>query len=168
MIQINVAQQIKEPVGSVREYDVDDSVGEGFSVHGAVRLLRTNRSILVTGHLETAARDTCSRCLEEYDDPVALDMEEEFILPKSVTGLSPSPLQGEAGTFAIDENNILDLSEAVRQYVVLSRPMKPICRPDCAGFCAQCGSNLNRGKCGCEPVHPDSPWAKLQGLVTRE
>jgi uncharacterized protein len=168
VIQINVAQQIKEPVGSVREYDVDDSVGEGFSVHGAVRLLRTNRSILVTGRLETVARDTCSRCLDEYDHPVTLDIEEEFTLPKSVTGGSPSPPQGETGTFEIDENNILDLREAVRQYVVLLGPMKPICRPDCAGFCPQCGSNLNKGECGCTPVRPDSPWAKLQGLVTRE
>jgi uncharacterized protein len=167
-IQINVAQQIKEPVGSVRHYDIDESAQEGFSVRGSVQLLRTNRSILVTGRLETTHRDTCSRCLEEFDHLLTLDIEEEYMLPKN-TADSPSPApQGEAGTFAIDEDNILDLSEAVRQYTVVALPMKPVCQPDCAGLCTQCGSNLNDVKCDCVPVRPDSPWAALQGLVSRE
>jgi uncharacterized protein len=168
VIAINVAQQLKESVGSVRQYDINESTEAGLEVNGNVRLLRTDRSILVTGKLEAVSRDTCSRCLEEFDHPVTLDVEEEYLLPRDADSDQPSPPQGEAGAFAIDENNILDLSEAVRQYTLLAVPMKPVCQQDCAGLCVQCGRNLNQGPCGCTPVRPDSHWAQLQGLLSKD
>lgn len=168
LIAINVSQQLQEPVGSVRDYEINESTEAGLAVHGNVRLLRTNRSILVTGRLETVSRDTCSRCLEEFDHAATLDVEEEYLLPKDAGNEQPSAPQGEAGVFAIDENNILDLSEAVRQYTLMAVPMKSVCRQDCAGLCGLCGRNLNQGACGCTPVHPDSPWAQLQGLLPKE
>lgn len=168
MIAINVAQQIKEPVGSVRSYEIDESTEEGLPIHGEVQLLRTNRSILVTGKFETASRVTCSRCLEEFDLPLTLNIEEEYFLPSSAaSAVTPAP-SNEAGAFSVDENNLLDLSEAVRQYTVLSLPMKPVCRQDCAGLCSCCGCNLNYSTCDCTPAPPDSRWAQLQGLISRE
>ena len=168
MIKINVAQQLKESVGSVRNYEINDTTDEGLSIHGEVRLLRTNRSILVTGRLETAIKGICSRCLEEFVHPLILDIEEEYSLPKNVAGTEPVTSSNDAPVFAIDENNILDLSEAVRQYTLISTPMKPICRQNCAGLCPYCGCNLNYGTCECRPVRPDSPWAKLESLRSGE
>jgi len=31
----------------------------------------------------------------------------------------------------------------VRDAVVLSLPLTPLCRPDCAGLCAECGERLD-------------------------
>lgn len=168
VITINVAQQLKESVGSVRHYEIDETTEEGLPIHGEVQLLRTNRSILVTGKLETTDRGICSRCLEEFDHPLTLDIEEEYLLPNNTeSDLSPTP-QNETGTFAVDENNLLDLSEAVRQYKLLTLPMKPICRQNCTGLCPYCGCNLNQGTCTCTPIRPDSPWAQLQNLRSKE
>jgi uncharacterized protein len=57
--------------------------------------------------------------------------EEEF-LPISDDSALSSPEQ--SGEFTIDDNNILDLGELIRQYVLLNLPMKPLCRPDCPGM----------------------------------
>ena len=167
-MKINVAQQLKEDVGSVRHYEIDEIGEAGFPIHGKVQLLRTNSSILARGTLESTARDVCSRCLEEFDYPLSLDIEEEYFItrdPASGALITPTT---EAGAFIIDDNNLLDLGEAVRQYTLLAQPMKPICREDCAGLCSQCGRNLNHETCDCKPIHPDSPWAPLQELLSGE
>jgi uncharacterized protein len=165
-MKINVAQQIKESVGSVRNVIIDETDSAGLPVRGKVQLLRTNRSILVSGKLNTTVRDICSRCLDEFDYPLTLDIEEEYFLtrdPVSDTTLTPPP---ESGAFTIEENNILNLSEAVRQYMLLAQPMKPICREDCAGLCPQCGCNLNYETCHCTPISHESPLAPLKGLLS--
>jgi len=165
-MRINVAQQLKEAVGSVREYEVDE-VGEGgLPVRGRVQLLRTNGSILVRGRLETAGRDECSRCLGEFEYPLALDIEEEYIITRDPTTGAPLDQPTEPGAFTVDENNEIDLGEAVRQYVLLAQPMKPICREDCAGLCPQCGRNLNCETCDCKQSSIDPAWAPLRKLLT--
>ena len=164
-MKINVAQLLKEPIGSTRHITIDEMTDTGSRVHGDQQLLRTNRSILVSGRIETTARELCSRCLEEFDLPLTLDIEEEYYIksgPVTDTTLSEPP---ESGNLTIDEHNILDLDEAVRQYILLVQPMKPICREDCAGLCTQCGRNLNKQSCDCTPISSDSPWAPLQKLL---
>jgi uncharacterized protein len=163
-VRFNVAQQLKEPIGSIRRYDIDGVSKEGFPIKGKVQFLRTNRSILVSGSLETTARGECSRCLEEFEFPVKMLIEEEYFLTRDPISGLPLPPPAEAGAFLIDENHILDLGEAVRQYTIIALPMKLLCRENCAGLCSQCGRNLNYGTCGCPPAPPDSRWAKLQAL----
>lgn len=163
-MQINVAQLLKESVGAVRTYEIDGATEEGFSIKGTVKLLRTNRSILVTGSLETVTRGECSRCLEKYKYPLRIDIEEEYFLTRDPVSGVVLPAPSEGGAFLIGENHILDLGEAVRQYVIMALPMKPVCREDCAGLCPQCGRNLNRGSCDCSPVGIDSRWAPLLAL----
>jgi uncharacterized protein len=164
-MKINVAQLLKEPVGSVRDHVIDEVGESGYPIRGKVQLLRTNRSILVRGRLETTDRYVCSRCLEEFDNPLDLEIEDEFFLVKDPLSELPVPPPGDSGAFTIDENNILDLGEAVRQYSLLAQPMKPICREDCRGLCPQCGCNLNQETCDCKPARSDSSWAPLLGLT---
>ena len=56
----------------------------------------------------------------------------------------------------LNEAHEVDLTEPVRQSVLLEIPMKPLCRPDCAGLCPHCGKNRNEGPCDCqeEPADP--------------
>jgi uncharacterized protein len=165
-MKFNVAQQLKESVGSVRHITIDEIASDGLPVQGEVQLLRTNRSILVSGKLNITVRDVCSRCLDEFEYPSTLDIEEEYFFtrdPTSGTLLTPP---AESVAFTVDENNNLDLSEAVRQYTLLAKPIKPVCRENCAGLCSQCGCNLNYETCNCTPISHDSPWAPLKGLVS--
>jgi uncharacterized protein len=168
-MQINVAQLLRASIGSVRDYEIKqviDITGDGVNsmVQGKVRLLRTNRSILVKGALETEVELTCSRCLGPFKCPLKMNLEEEYYPTIDVDTGAAMSVPDEPGCFTIDENHILDLTEAVRQYALLAVPMKPLCREDCAGLCPFCGHNLNTGPCGCPSRRTDPRWAELSKL----
>ena len=166
-MQYNVAQLLKSSPGEERRYtlqETDQRIKElAGEVHGEVRLIRTDRSIVVMGHLETAIGCECSRCLNSVIYPLGLEIEEEFYPTIDVTSGVPLGTPPD-GSFMIDSHHILDLGEAVRQYAIINSPMKPLCDRECAGFCASCGANLNQIKCGCPQVTVDHRWAKLAGL----
>jgi uncharacterized protein len=168
-MEINVAQLLKSPIGAVREYEVEgdiDIAGDGTScmVTGKVSLTRTDSGILARGRLVTEVGLTCSRCLGPLRCPLNINIEEEYYPTIDiVTGAKlATPEDGEH--FTIDERHIQDLTEAVRQAAVVSIPMKPLCKDDCAGLCPVCGHNLNQGACGCPPREEDTCWAVLKKL----
>lgn len=166
MMKINVAEQLKEDVGSIRYVTLSEAAQSASNIQGKLQLLRTDRSILVSGNLETTVTEVCGRCLEEFHYRLPLEIEDEFFFSiDPITSVALTP-QTEPGAFIIDVNNILDITEAVRQYELLAEPMKPVCREDCAGLCSQCGCNLNQSTCSCAPSRDDSPWEPLQKLLS--
>jgi uncharacterized protein len=168
-MQINVAQLLRAPIGSVRDYEIKkviDITGDGVDsmVQGKVRLLRTNRSILVKGTVDAGVELTCSRCLGRFKCPLRINIEEEYYPTADVDTGAAIAIPDEPGCFTIDQNHILDLTEAVRQYSLLAVPMKPLCVENCAGLCPFCGHNLNQGPCGCPSRRTDPRWAELSKL----
>jgi uncharacterized protein len=131
---INVAQLMKEPVGSSESHVIGGTINgdvEGL-VEGTVKLTRISQGILVEAKLDAELKLQCSRCLNVFSCPINLDVEEEF-LSRPGSGSTASPEEESQG-FTIDSDNILDLDELIRQYVLLNLPMKPLCRPDCPGI----------------------------------
>jgi uncharacterized protein len=141
MLEINVSQMLKGSIGTEKIVPVSGSVDiTGFgesTVEGKVKLVRTNRSILVKGTLKTWVQANCARCLETYECPLSLNIEEEYFPTTDVNSGIPLPEPEEPGYFVIDEHLILDLAEAVRQYALMAFPMKPLCRPECPGISVQ-------------------------------
>jgi len=169
-MQINVSQQLKASIGSIRNYEVSGTIdvaddGSGSIVQGKVKLMRTNRGILTKGVLRNEVEVTCSRCLSLFSCPLSLNIEEEYFPATDVVSGVSLPVPQEPGCFIIDEHHVLDLTEAIRQYVLLAIPMKPLCRQDCAGLCPHCGHNLNEGPCGCMPQEADPRWSELDKLT---
>ncbi|MCL0095131.1 DUF177 domain-containing protein [Dehalococcoidia bacterium] len=165
-MQINAAQQLKSPLGDTRYYSIDETTREGFHIRGEAKLVRTNRSILVTGQFITVVRCTCSRCLEEFECPLEFEMEEEYFpagaIPNGLAG--PDDMDG----FAIGDDHILDLNEAMRQNILIALPSKPLCQVECAGLCQRCGHNLNYGPCKCVEKQGDPRWTPLEALLSTE
>ena len=95
---------------------------------------------------------SCSRCLEDVPVDVQFDLEEIF----SNTGN-----EEEAETFAGEE---IDLTSSIIRNLLLSLPMKVVCKEDCKGLCSICGSNLNQGDCGCDRTHIDPRFESLRSL----
>lgn len=168
---IDVSQQLKEPIGSIRHYSFSqggDSPDKAeFPLEGEVSLLRTDRGIFATGILNTRVEAVCSRCLGTFDQSLPLKIEEELLLTVEPSAGASMPGLGEGGAFTINESQEFDLGEVVRQYALLALPMKPLCREDCAGLCPSCGHNLNLGPCNC-PAPIDPRFAPLAKLVSGE
>lgn len=168
IVEFNVFQLLKDPIGSTRRFEVDDEIttddGSEYKITGSAELLRTNRGILVRARLGTFAQCTCSRCVKPFSCPVPVSFEEEFFPTINISDGSRLELQEEPGAFKIDSKHILSLKEAIREYLLINMQMKPLCREDCAGICPVCGKNLNEGSCQCEKNPVDSRWAPLLSL----
>ena len=166
-MQTNVAQLLKAPVGSIRTFPVDDTLednGTEYHVRGELTLIRSTNSVLVQGRLETKTNINCSRCLKPFTLKIPLKIQEEFFPTIDIITGMKLPEPEDPGSFTIDEHHILDLTEAIRQYIVTAIPMKPLCKEDCAGLCATCGKDLNLGKCDCKQEEMDPRWAELLKL----
>ena len=133
---IDVTQLLREPVGSSQSYDINGLLGNDIDgcVEGTANMIRTGRGVLVQCELSADIRLICSRCLDEFSCPLDFAVEEEFLPAADVSDDSSvfSPERPEG--FTIDDRNIVDLGELIRQYVLLNLPMKPLCRPDCPGM----------------------------------
>ena len=77
-------------------------------------------------------RIECTRCLTPVDQEYASPVEMRVSIDKGP----------------------MDLTDEVRQAIVLAQPMKTLCKPDCKGFCAVCRKNRNLTDCGHKPDEP--------------
>lgn len=165
----NVAQLLKSAVGTSLTEEIDEEqvqldndlqvIGP---VTGHIRMRRTNQCILVDGWVDLTLKLTCTRCLTEFEQPIHVPFEERFYPTIDViTGL-PVPRSDEDDVFYIDAHHQLDLTEAIRQNILVNIPMATLCKEDCAGLCAQCGHNLNEGPCDCQPEVEDERLSILR------
>jgi DUF177 domain-containing protein len=159
MLTYNCAGLLRSTPGTARTYpvagetlEVADDLRLARPIAGQVRLSRTNRSILVRADLSTALEGRCGRCLRPVSSPIAIHLEEEALPSIDIeTGLA-SDLHEEQDVLRLDEHHELDLSEPVREAIALAEPIAPLCRPDCAGLCPECGLDLNE-----HPGHDHGP-----------
>jgi uncharacterized protein len=165
----NVSGLVQDGIGATRRHKIDETLtnpaGKPEKVRGDVELLRTKAGVLVRAWLELATAAECSRCLRPLEATIPVRFEEEFLATLDLRSGQPLDEEPDADAFKIDENHLLDLTEAIRQYREVSREMQPLCRPDCRGLCPRCGADLNEGDCGCEAGAIDARWAGLAGLL---
>ena len=169
-MQINVLRELRQTIGAVSVVDFEEEIArfDDLVLHeltGSVSMLRTDRGLLVTVTVEGQLREGCSRCLKEIETPVEATFEEEYVPVLDANTGAPVRNALLPDTFRIGPDFILDLHEGVRQYILMSEPAKPLCRPDCKGLCPNCGADLNQGACRCS-VDGDDRWQALAGLKT--
>jgi len=118
--------------------------------------------IHLRGRLGTTLEASCDRCLR----PVAIPVERDFDLfyrPLSTIARAEEVElpqdELDVGFFSGDG---IEFDDVVTEQVILSVPMKVICKTDCRGLCPVCGTNLNVEKCGCPPTAEISPFSSLK------
>ena len=134
-------------------------------VEGEAELLNhTLGEIRIQGKLNVELELPCDRCLE----PVHYPVNGRFDLFYRPTPKSPLPHEvaideGES-EIGFYEGGGIELSEILREHILLSLPMHQICREECAGICPSCGVNRNTGSCDCTQQMIDDRWAALREL----
>lgn len=101
--------------------------------------------LLVRGSLEQDFEADCARCGEEFDFTLEVP---DFTYSTEIK----------------ERTEIVDLTDELRESIILELPMYPLCREDCKGVCQTCGKNLNEGDCSCEREAPESCWSALDAL----
>jgi uncharacterized protein len=141
-----------------------DSNGENILLTEPVTLKanvkRIGSKVLLKGIIQTLVQIECSRCLEEFlfhiDEPFTATF-----LPGDKRPKDPDlELESEDLDVSFYDGKMIDLSELIREEILLAIPMNPLCRVNCRGLCPECGKNLNEGKCYCS--NSDFRWSKLK------
>lgn len=166
----NVAQLLKEPIGSERAFTI--TKGESIeyfvpvdSAAGHVKLVRTHHGIWVQASVTAQVSQDCSRCLADSSHTLDLDIDEEYFPEIDVrTGRRMSPPPDWEG-LSIGADNLLDVAEAIRQSALAILPLKPLCKPECHGICDRCGINRNHDECSCYSQNIDPRWEALRSLL---
>lgn len=122
---------------------------------------KTARQVYVKSDISTSGIFSCDRCVEEFDRPVVTRCNMFYVYDES-----------ESGKYAGDEVHVIapdtvfiDLSDVVCQMILLSIPLKLLCKEDCGGLCRHCGVNRNVNACDCKDDASDARWQGLQGLI---
>ncbi|WP_341271486.1 YceD family protein [Clostridium acetobutylicum] len=99
---------------------------------------------------------TCSRCLQKFPYDIDLEIDEKF---------TDNPENKDDEVIFIN-NYEVDINEIVENNIILSLPIKKLCREDCKGLCPMCGTNLNISTCNCHEDNIDPRFAKLKDLFS--
>ena len=134
-------------------------VPEGADVGLHLRLESVMEGVLVTGELDVPVAGSCARCLEPVEDTLSLDVQELFAYEGSTTEAT-----SEEDEVRRVEGDFLDLEPLLRDTVVLSLPLAPVCTEDCAGLCVDCGLRLDDLPADHSHEVLDPRWAALQDL----
>ena len=119
----------------------------------------------LVGTAVTELELTCSRCLEPFRMPVHAPFDLRYHPATEMSKEAEREVEEEDLGTSYYRDEQIDLNELLREQFYLALPMKPLCREDCKGLCAQCGANLNTGSCNCAPAWEDPRLAPLKGLV---
>ncbi|MFP4014266.1 MAG: YceD family protein [Chitinispirillaceae bacterium] len=93
---------------------------------------RTGDTIVVNLHFEGCFKIECSRCLESYWAPVSSDM---LLILKEEAGKFGPSREDDAADFYFDTNHdVVDLSSAIFDEIMIALPLKPLCSEDCKGI----------------------------------
>lgn len=107
---------------------------------------------------------TCVRCLEEYDYRINTEGGMSYVWKPE----DKECLVGDGAIVRISPNEKeIDVTDSVGESLILSLPMKPVCKDNCKGLCVKCGANLNIETCECSTKKFDSGWNKLYGLAVK-
>lgn len=126
-------------------------------------ITNTGAGLKVEAKIETTLKRACGRCLEEYSQPIEFPFELVYKSTHETAEVEENASEEE--DFLFYEGNTIDLTDAVRESLLMAVPMKALCREDCRGFCAQCGSNLNQKECDCTSVQVDPRLQVLEKLL---
>jgi len=89
-------------------------------------IVKADRELVVKVDIHAPASMTCARCLTPF-----------------VSTITTAAMF----SYPVGPTDVVDMTDDVRQEIILAYPMIPVCRPQCKGLCMACGQNLNVASC---------------------
>ncbi len=132
--------------------DADPPLAPAGDIAYHLSAVMAGADLIVTGSASVPLATVCARCLDDIRVPITVkDLCFHF---EKVRDLE------------------VDLTDDVREELLLAVPSCFYCSPDCKGICPVCGANLNHASCDCDrtPSEPEpdptapSPWDQLDAL----
>ena len=118
----------------------------------------------VEGTIQAEIELECTRCLQKIEKSFEIPFQAAFVAPENYTQAKEAELQATDLDVSVLEGNEIDLTELVREQILLNLPEQIFCREDCKGLCEKCGANRNLINCNCLDEEIDPRWSALKNL----
>jgi len=177
-MEFKVSELEREPIDFELELapgavDLGDEAEQrgGLATSGRAEVLHEHRGpkeivadIRLKGQFAGQFEVPCARCVEPVEIPLEADFDLIFrpaAADAEATERSITAPETEIGYYQGDS---LLLEDVLREQVLLSLPVRTLCKPDCKGLCPRCGENRNSTACTCDEGPSDPRWEALAGL----
>jgi len=170
-LTLKVASLVDQTIGTNETYSFEgpaklEGVEANSDIKGRVEIMRIDEGVnVVVKDTEISVKLNCEKCLKPITPKIKLDnFEKQFLLQK------PNEIDDPNDTYLVETKNMtIDLTEALRQEIILHFPVVRVCSIHCKGICPKCGLDLNKKTCDCKvekDVEPDNkPLAALKSLL---
>lgn len=158
------------PAGEGLRLDVDvdlaaDAPTAKLELRAEVAVTKSNDQVLARGTLRGSAVLVCSRCAGDTTVVIESPFQILFVpTPAEDATDEEVELTEDQMDIASYDGEEIDLTETLREELLLALPYAPLCREDCKGLCATCGKELNDGPCTCTPQPVVDRWAALKNV----
>lgn len=163
----------KDELSDSPQLGSDVALSEPISAEFTVIRLKEGLSVILE-NLHTSTDQVCARCLKQFNHPIDVKSTERLFYADA-PGRDYDPLE----VFLIDKQDMaIDLSEMLRQEMLLQFPMIPVCSERCKGLCPDCHVDLNttaKHQSGCQAksiektadtqLETHKPFANLKDLI---
>jgi uncharacterized protein len=130
-----------------------------------LRLTITNmgkKVIRINGHADFVLAIPCSRCLEDVNTQISVEIDRELDMKLSESERIEK----------LDENNYLtgynlDVDNLIYNEILVNWPMRVLCGEDCKGICNRCGTNQNLNHCDCDENDLDPRMAVISDIFSK-
>lgn len=122
---------------------------EGIALAG--RLESAGDGYLLRGALTGGLLVPCVRCLEPAHLPLSVEITVEFV--EADEDETDDPFAGsdeDGGDVLPFRGGVIDLTDEIKDEILLAIPIGPLCQEACSGICPVCGGNRNAVPCDCE------------------
>ena len=142
-------------------------VDDGAPLKLDLRMESVSEGVLVSGTVSAPTSGECVRCLTPVTGEVEIDLTELFAYPNSATD-ETTESDEIARVGSSGQPDTVDLEQPIIDAIGLALPFSPLCGPECAGLCPNCGVPLATAEPGHRHEQIDPRWAKLSGILEQE
>ena len=133
-------------------------------VKSVMRLVKIEDEVMVKGALTADVELQCSSCLNHFPTRISSQVDVVYNPVREIVKSEQRELKSAELDTVFYSDDMIETDDLLREQLILNLPMKPLCSPDCKGFCARCGADLNISGCGCETKETDSRFEVLKQL----
>lgn len=124
-----------------------------------ITLHKLHNQLILDSHSEFKAKFECDRCGTSFIAELETEYEMVYLMnevPQDTDAINVVYLSHDAAN--------INIKNDLREFAILSIPMKKLCKEDCKGLCFRCGRDLNKDECNCTEPGTDPRWQKLIDL----
>ncbi len=133
-------------------------------VKSLLRLDKIEDEVIIKGALSADVELECSRCLSHFPTRISSQVNVVYHPVREIVKSEQRELKSAELDTVFYTDDLIDTDDLLGEQLILNLPMKPLCSPDCKGFCPKCGADLNISGCGCETKETDSRFEVLKKL----